>query len=374
MAAIYGYKFAEAGRTGIILASREHLNSLEESSLSEIKEAIASEPWLADYYDVGEKYVRTKNRRVSFAFAGLRRNLDSIKSKAKILLNWTDEAESVSEAAWRKLIPTIRGANDLENWISYNPESPDSATHRRFIVNKPPRCIVTDLNWRDNPWWKESGLEEERLYDQQYNADTYDHVWEGGFLTLTEAQVFFGKHRVEEFEPGSDWEGPYQGLDFGFRPDPLAALRCYIHDNKIWIRREAYKTNVEIDETVGFIGRNIPGFKDYAARADSAEPKTISYLSRNGLPRVEAVKKWPNSVQEGVRFIRGYECVVIHPDCPGTARDFRLYSHKVDKNTGDILPDFLDANNHGPDALRYALAPIIRGATKTKTTVATGLY
>jgi phage terminase large subunit len=360
MAAIYGYKFAEAGRDGIILASREHLNSLDESSLEEIKGAIRSEPWLDAYYEIGEKYIRTKNRRVSFAFAGLRHNLDGIKSKARILLNWTDEAESVSETAWRKLIPTIRGGDDLENWISYNPESPDSATHRRFIVNNPPRCIVTDINWRDNPWWAESGLEEERLYDQKYNPDTYDHVWEGAFLTMTEAQVFAGKHRVEEFEPLADWQGPYQGIDFGFRPDPLAALQCWIHDEQVWVRHEAYSAKVEIDATAGFITDRIPRFAEYAARADSAEPKTISYLSRNGLPRIEPVKKWPNSVEEGVRFLRGFKCIVIHPDCPNTARDFRLYSHKTDRNTGDILPDLLDANNHAPDALRYALAPIIK--------------
>ena len=46
MSAIYGYKFAEAGRVGLILSSREHLNSLDESSMEEIKAAIRSEPWL----------------------------------------------------------------------------------------------------------------------------------------------------------------------------------------------------------------------------------------------------------------------------------------------------------------------------------------
>jgi len=78
--ALYGYRMAEAGQEGIILASREHLNSLDESSMEEIKAAIRSVPWLADYYEIGEKFIRTKNRRVSYAFAGLRHNPDSIKS------------------------------------------------------------------------------------------------------------------------------------------------------------------------------------------------------------------------------------------------------------------------------------------------------
>lgn len=368
MAAIYGYKFAEAGRSGIILASREHLNSLDESSLEEIKAAIRSEPWLEAYYEVGEKFVRTKNRRVSFAFAGLRHNLDSIKSKANILLNWTDEAEGVSEAAWRKLIPTIRGGTDLENWISYNPESPDSATHRRFIEQQPTACIVTEMNWRDNPWWQESGLEAERLDDLRLRPETYQHVWEGAFLTLTDAQVFSGKFEVDEFEPEANWDGPYFGVDFGFKPDPLAAVEVYVHAKRVWIRREAYKSGVEIDGTADFITRRMPKIKSHVSRADSAEPKTISYLTRNGLPKMEGVKKWPNSIVEGVRFLRGFEKIIIHPDCPSTARDFRLYSHKTDRLTGDILPDIVDANNHGIDALRYALAPLIKNQMRTTTT------
>ena len=372
MTAVYGYQFAEAGREGVILASREHLNSLDESSLEEIKAAIRSEPWLLDYYEIGEKYVRTKNRRVSYAFAGLRHNLDSIKSKARILLNWTDEGEAVSEGAWRKLIPTIREEGS-ENWVSYNPESPESATHRRFIDNPPTDCVRTTINWRDNPWFPDV-LNQERLDDQRLRPETYEHVWEGAFLTLTEAQVFSGKFTVDEFEPANGWDGPYYGIDFGFRPDPLAAVEVWIYGNCLYVRREAYSTKIEIDGTAPFIKKRIPQISDYAARADSAEPKTISYLSRNGLPRIEPVKKWPNSVMEGVRYMRGFEKIIVHPDCTGTAREFRLYSHKTDRLTGDILPDIIDANNHAIDAIRYALAPLIKGRAKSKTTRVKGLY
>lgn len=367
MSGVRVYQLAQEGREGVFLASREHLNSLDESSMEEIKVAIRSVPWLLDYFDIGEKYIRTKNRRISYAFAGLRHNLDGIKSKARILGNWTDEAEPVSDVAWRKLIPTIREEGS-ENWISYNPESEDSATHRRFINEPPSRCIVTTMNWRDNPWFP-AVLNQDRLDDMRLRPDTYDHVWNGAFLTLTDAQVFRGKVTVDEFEVGEGWQGPYQGIDFGFRPDPLAAGQLWIHENRIWIRHEAYKAGVEIDATAKFINDRCPGFERYASRADSAEPKTISYLSRKGLPRIEPVKKWPNSVAEGVRFLRGFEQIMIHPDCVGTARDFRLYSHKVDKNTGDIQPDLVDANNHGPDWVRYAIAPIIKAQAAGKVQV-----
>ncbi|MDC9591986.1 PBSX family phage terminase large subunit, partial [Xenorhabdus sp. XENO-10] len=72
---------------------REFMNSLSESSMEEVKQAIKSEPWLDNYYEMGENYIRTRNRRVWYVFAGLRHNLDSIKSKARILIAWIDEAE-----------------------------------------------------------------------------------------------------------------------------------------------------------------------------------------------------------------------------------------------------------------------------------------
>lgn len=356
------YQLAEMGVEGVFLASREHLNSLDESSMEEIKAAIRSVDWLHTYFDIGEKYIRTRNRRISYVFAGLRHNLDSIKSKARIIGNWTDEAENVSEVAYRKLIPTIRSEGPgwvAENWISYNPESSESATHKRFVEATPDDCIVTNVNWSDNPWFPDI-LNSQRLEDQRLRPETYDHVWEGAFLTLTDAQVFGGKFVVEDFEPGPGWDGPYQGLDFGFAQDPTAAVECWIHDGKLHIRREAGKTQLELDDTAGFIGERIPGFADHVARADSARPESISFLRRHGLPRLESVEKWKGSVEDGVAFLKSFAGIVIHSDCPQTAREFRLYSYKVDRLSGDIRPDIVDANNHFIDALRYAVAPMIK--------------
>jgi hypothetical protein len=73
------------------------MNSLDESSFAEVKARSCPKPWLADAFEVGEKYIRTRCGRIEYKFAGLRHNLDSIKSKARILLLWVDEAEPVSE-------------------------------------------------------------------------------------------------------------------------------------------------------------------------------------------------------------------------------------------------------------------------------------
>jgi len=358
MSAVKVYQLAEAQREGVWLCSREHLNSLADSSLEELKAAIRSVDWLNAYFEIGENYIRTKNRRISFVFAGLRMNLDSIKSKSRILGNWTDEAESVSEAAWRKLVPTIR-AEGSENWVSYNPESADSATHKRFIENPPTRCVTTTINHQDNPFFT-AELEEERLDDQRLRPETYGHVWEGEFLTITESQIFKDKFVVEDFEPQDYWNGPYQGVDFGFSQDPTVAVRVWEWDNVLYVEYEAGSKALEINRMGPFFDDNIPGFELYTTRADSARPELVSYLQKHGFEKVVSVKKWPGSVEDGVAFIRAYEKVVIHSRCSSTAREFRVYSYKVDRNSGDVLPIIVDLNNHYIDAIRYALAPIIK--------------
>lgn len=188
MAAVKGYQLAEAGESGVIVCGREFMNSLDESSMAEVKEAISSEPWLAAYYDVGEKYIRTRNGRISFAFIGLRHNLDSIKSKARIHLLWVDEAEPVSETAWIKITPTVREHNS-EIWITWNPERKNSATHKRFREDPPEGAKIVEINYTDNPWFPHV-LEIERLNDFHKRPDQYPHIWEGDFVTVVEGAYY----------------------------------------------------------------------------------------------------------------------------------------------------------------------------------------
>lgn len=89
MAAIWGY--AEPLR---ILCTRELQVSIKESMHAEIKNAIASLPWLAAHYDVGEAYIRGKNG-TEFIFRGLRHNISAVKSMAQIDLCIVEEAADV---------------------------------------------------------------------------------------------------------------------------------------------------------------------------------------------------------------------------------------------------------------------------------------
>lgn len=194
MAAITAYKAAKAGQSGIILCVREFMNSLADSSMAEIRAAIQGEGWLAAHFDIGETYIRTVCGRVEFVFTGLRHNLDSIKSKARIILCWADEADPISETAWQKLIPTVR-EDGSEIWVTWNPEIDGSATDKRFRHNDAEDVKIVELNYRDNPWFPDV-LERERQEDAVKRPDSYGHVWDGEYKTHFEGAYFTEHLRV----------------------------------------------------------------------------------------------------------------------------------------------------------------------------------
>lgn len=362
MTAIRGYMAAMNGQSGVILCAREYMNSLEESSMEEVKQAIRSVPWLNDFYELGEKYIRTKCRSVNYVFAGLRHNLDSIKSKARILIAWVDEAESVSEIAWTKLTPTVREAGS-EIWVTWNPERDGSATDKRFRKNPPDNAIVVEMNYGDNPWFP-SVLEEERLSDQErLDSATYAWIWEGAYLENSDKQVLANKYVVKSF-PDDLWQKADRllfGADFGFAKDPNTLLRQFILNDCLYIEYEVYGVGVELDHMPAFYDK-IPESRKWPIKADSARPETISYLKRQGF-NISAAKKWQGSVEDGITHLRGFKQIIIHPRCKETAKEARLYSYKTDRITGEVLPVIEDKNNHCWDASRYGLDGYIKGRT-----------
>lgn len=356
MAAVWGY--VEPLR---ILCTREMQNSIKESMHAEIKNAIESTPWLAAHYDVGVDYIKGKNG-TQFLFRGLRHNISSIKSLAQIDLCIVEEAADVPQHSWRALLPTIR-AHRSEIWCVYNPKAPTDPVDAMFRQDVPPRSMVVELNYSDNPWFPPE-LEEQRLHAQEVmNPSEYAWIWGGAYLEQSDAQVFAGKWRLGEFEPGEDWDGPYYGLDYGFSQDETAAVKAWVHDARLYVENEVYEKRLELDDTAPTLMAAMPGIEKHTVRADSARPESISYMQRHGMPRVEACKKGKGSVEDGIEFIRSFKEVIIHPRCKNTANEFSLYSYKTDRLTGDILPILVDANNHAIDSLRYALEPIMRQDT-----------
>lgn len=338
-----------------ILCAREFQTSIADSVHKLISDQIDI-LGLSEEYEIGRTYIRSKAGG-EFLFKGIRHNIKEIKSTEGIDICWVEEAESVSAESWDVLIPTIRKENS-EIWISFNPREEDAPTYKRFVLNPPPNSIVQKVNWRDNPHFPEV-LNQERLYLKEIDPEgAYLNVWEGEPLTMTDAIIFKGRYIVEEFDTPEDIERFFYGVDWGFAHDPTTLNRSFVKDHILYIDQEANGVGVELDE-IAQLFDSVDGSREWPLKADSSRPETISFVRKQGF-RIHAAKKWAGSVEDGIEYLRSFKKIIVHPRCKHTAEEFRLYSYKVDKSTGDILPVIVDAFNHHIDAIRYSLDGYIR--------------
>ena len=351
--------------TSRLVCIREIQRSLRQSVKRLIEDKII-DMGVGGHFEVMESEIRTHGGGVVI-FQGMQNHTaESIKSLEAFDVAWVEEAQALSQRSLGLLRPTIRKENS-ELWFSWNPyQATDPVDVFLRGKDAPPDAVVVKVGIDDNPHLP-STLRKEADYDYTTDPVSADHVWGGEYWTRTDAQIFGGKWRVDEFEPGADWDGPYQGADWGFAVDPTTLVRVWIGDNRLWIEHEAYGVGVDLGAATARLWSQVPGAHNYSIYADNSRPESVSLMNKLDWPeanplrwQVASAEKWPGSVEDGIAFIRKFKEVVIHTRCKYAAQEAKLYCHKTDRLTGAILPDVIDAWNHIWDAVRYALAPVIR--------------
>ena len=274
---------------------------------------------------------------------------DSIKSLEGYDVAWVEEAQSLSQRSLDLLRPTIRKQGS-ELWFSWNPSEASDPVDALLRGEKPPPgAIVVQANYMDNPWLPNE-LRVEIDYDRTRDPDKFAHVWLGDYVRNSESRVF-RNWSVEEFDtpPGSVFRF---GADWGFSIDPSVLVRCYIDGRRLYVDHEAYMIGCEIDQ-LGDLFDRVPESRKWFITADSSRPETISYMRRNGYPKINAAIKGARSLEEGIEFLRAFD-IAVHPRCQHVIDELTTYSYKRDPLTDEVIPVLEDKNNHCIDALRYA--------------------
>ena len=340
-----------------VLCAREYQNSIQESVHSLLTEQI-DEMGFNNHYTVKNSNISGKNG-TEFIFKGVRHNVQSIKSMQGVDILWLEEADTVSQVSWDILIPTIRNVGS-EIWVSYNPNNEDDPTHKKFVNTEfpPEDSFIKKVNWTENKWFP-SVLVQEKDHMFKSDPDLAMHVWEGECRTHSDAQIFKHKWSYEYFDVDPSWDGPYFGADWGFSVDPTVLIKIYIDmkNRNIMIRSEQWGLHVELDDLPAMFDK-IPEVREYMIRSDCSRPETISYIDRQGFSIIGA-RKWKGSVEDGIEWLKSWNKIIIHTDCPHMKDEAKNYSYKVDRLTSDITVDVVDNHNHCWDAVRYALEPMI---------------
>lgn len=358
-----------------ILCARELQNSIKDSVHRLLVDQINA-MGLAMWFTITQQSIVSLLTGSEFIFKGLRHNMTEIKSTEGIDICWVEEAQLVSNESWELLIPTIRNQGS-EIWVTFNAIEETDATYQRFVVHTPPDCDIEKTNWDDNPWFPDV-LEAERKYMLSVDPLAYEHVWGGTCRKLSDAVIFKGKFVIEAFPTPTDPIPKFkQGNDFGFAGSPNAFIRFWttgsFPEEHLWVDEEIYGYGTEIDDLPKLLNREpmsgVGEFKTWPIKADAARPEIISFLRRQGF-NISAADKWKGSVEDGIAHMRFFKMIHVHERCKRLAEEFRLYSWKIDKKMAEaaqlynwdadkiraaILPEPVDAFNHGIDAIRYGL-------------------
>lgn len=191
-------------------------------------------------------------------------NAESIKSLEGFDRAWVEEAQTLTATSLQLLRPTIRN-KDSEIWFSWNPRRKiDPVDQLLRGEGVPTNSIVVEANWSDNPWFPDV-LEQERLDDLEHRPDSYDHVWEGGYVTSQDG-AYYAKHLAKaKLEnricnlPVDPLMGTYAFFDIGGTSARADACSIWIVQ---FIGKEArcidYYEAVgqELSEHVGWLRRN----------------------------------------------------------------------------------------------------------------------
>ena len=150
----------------------------------------------------------------------------------------------------------------------------------------------------------------------------------------------------------------YQGVDFGWFPDPFAFIRLHYDRARetIYLIDEIYQNKLSNEESSKMIYDR--GYTDARIVCDSAEPKSVADFRAMKLPAIEAVKG-AGSVEYGMKFLQRRTIVIDRRRTPHAYDEFVGYEYERNKE-GEIISGYPDANNHLIDAVRYALEPANR--------------
>lgn len=171
----------------------------------------------ADGFKVFNEVIQTPGDG-AIIFQGMQdHTAESIKSLEGFKRAWWEEAQAASTRSLNLLRPTIR-AEGSELWFSWNARLKNDPVDVMLRgPDQPTGSVVVKANWRDNPWFT-SVLEQERQDCLRTQPDQYDHIWEGGYLTVA-AGAYYAKHLAE---------AKNEGRISRVAADPLMTLRLIV--------------------------------------------------------------------------------------------------------------------------------------------------
>jgi phage terminase large subunit len=289
-------------------------------------------------YNKSNREFKYKNRVVEFFSIDQETKLRGRKRNHLFI----DEANEINKMEWQQLLFRTTGII----FLALNPSAPthfikteleDVRQHTENDVD----VIVS--SYRNNPF-----LEKEIIKEIELLKTTDPSLWDvygNGEWGAIEGLIF------SNINPCNEIQGEVlgYGLDFGYSIDPTALIEVRKYNGELYVQTLIYErglTNQDISKRLNELGV----IKHKPIIADSAEPKSIEELYRDGWRNIKPAKKGKDSINNSIDILRRYKINFIAGDVIG--KEISTYKYRTDKN-GVLLSEPTDFNNHTIDALRY---------------------
>jgi PBSX family phage terminase large subunit len=254
---------------------------------------------------------------------------------------------------------TMRGGSKYWNFESYNPPiSRDNWANKDSLEERTDRLCHKSTYLQAPPEW----LGEQFLAEAEHLKATDERAYQHEYLGIpvgTGGNVFDNLELREiTDEEMSHFDHIYQGVDYGWFPDPFAFIRLHYDRARetIYLMDEIYQNKLTNEASGNIIIQR--GYKDAYITCDSAEPKSVADYRAMSLPAKAAVKG-PGSVDYGMKWLQRRKIVIDRKRTPNAYNEFVNYEYDRNKD-GDIISGYPDENNHLIDATRYAVERISR--------------
>lgn len=276
------------------------------------------------------------------------------------ILHFEELDQFEGEEAVRNLEQSIlRGGNYTLEFKTFNPPKTKNNWANKYCLTEKTRQMIHHSTYQTTPRnWLGERFFDDADHLRSINQSAYEHEYLG-IPNGTGGMVFDNiELRAITDEEKETFDRIYNGLDWGYYPDPWAFNQMHYDSARrtLYIFGELTRYKLGNRETADVLFSYGITSADRIT-ADSAEPKSVADYRNYGL-YCRGAAKGPGSVDYSMKWLQSLNKIVIDPvRCPDTAKEFTMYEYERDKN-GEVISGYPDVNNHHIDAVRYGMESV----------------
>ena len=226
--------------------------------------------------------------------------------------------------------------------MDFNPSDVFSWIYDKVMTRKDASFFKS--TYLDNPFLDENTIKE--IEYLKLTDANYWRVFGLGERGLNIAAIFPHFNQVDKIPERAKFIS--FGLDWGFTNDATALISVYKDGLDLYVQEHLYETGLTNNDLSRKM-RDI-GIERKEIIADSAEPKSITELSRQGF-LIKGAKKGPDSIRLGIDVMKRHR-IYITNESINLIKEMQSYKWKTDRN-GNQINEPESGNDHAIDALRY---------------------